>query len=123
MTPNRNSASTMTGQNIHDKTGEPIKEGDHVYTKIRGGRHEGDVEKIVTSNSEAEKEGVKNPPKVCSALPWHSSFAFRLVIIETDRYFQVLFTDQKGKDVAHNPETLEVKEQPKEYESSKSVGA
>ncbi|KAM0818659.1 hypothetical protein AB5N19_04471 [Seiridium cardinale] len=88
----------MPSQSIHDKTGEPIEEGDHVYTKIRGGRHEGDVEKIVTSTAEAKKEGVKNPPKV-------------------------LFTDQKGKDVAHNPETLEVKEQPQEYESSKEVGA
>ncbi|KAH6647174.1 hypothetical protein BKA67DRAFT_663514 [Truncatella angustata] len=88
----------MTGRQIHDKTSEPIKDGYHVYTKIRGGRHEGDVEKIVTSTSEAEKEGVKNPPKV-------------------------LFTDQEGKDVAHNPQTLEVKEQPEEYNSSDQVGA
>ncbi|KAK7928597.1 hypothetical protein PG985_005595 [Apiospora marii] len=67
---------------VQDKHGEPIQEGDHVYTPIRGGRHEGEVEKLVTSDQEAKKEGVKNPPKV-------------------------LFTDQKGKDVAHNPETLE----------------
>jgi thioredoxin-related protein len=40
------------------------------------------VEKIVTTQEEAEKEGVKNPPKV-------------------------LFTDQRGKDVAHNPGTLD----------------
>ncbi|KAK9777760.1 hypothetical protein SCAR479_05443 [Seiridium cardinale] len=96
----------MPSQSIHDKTGEPIEEGDHVYTKIRGGRHEGDVEKIVTSTAEAKKEGVKNPPKVGA-----SSF------------FSSMVPNQKGKDVAHNPETLEVKEQPQEYESSKEVGA
>ncbi|KAI3332214.1 hypothetical protein HD806DRAFT_529977 [Xylariaceae sp. AK1471] len=67
---------------INDKHGEPIKEGDHVYTKIRGGRHEGDVDKIVTTEAEAKEEAVKNPPKI-------------------------LFKDQKGKYVAHNPGTLE----------------
>lgn len=41
------------------------------------------VEKIVTTAEEAKEEGVKNPPKV-------------------------LFTDQKGKDVAHNPGTLDI---------------
>jgi len=49
---------------VKDKHGEPIKEGDHVYTKIRGGRHEGNVDKIVTTEAEAKEEGVKNPPKV-----------------------------------------------------------
>lgn len=28
---------------VTSKNGEQIKEGDHVYTRIRGGRHEGDV--------------------------------------------------------------------------------
>ncbi|KAF1960509.1 hypothetical protein CC80DRAFT_488824 [Byssothecium circinans] len=70
-------------EQVLSKQGEPIKEGDHVYTKIRGGRHEGDVEKIVTSEQEAKEENVKNPPKV-------------------------LFTDQKGKPVAHNPGTLDI---------------
>jgi hypothetical protein len=50
--------------NIKDKNGEPIKEGDHVFARSRGGRHEGEVEKIVTAKEEAEQEGVKNPPKV-----------------------------------------------------------
>ncbi|OCK75086.1 hypothetical protein K432DRAFT_419983 [Lepidopterella palustris CBS 459.81] len=67
---------------VRSKQGEPIHENDHVYTKIRGGRHEGDVEQIVTTQQEAEREGVKNPSKV-------------------------LFTDQKGKPVAHNPGTLD----------------
>ena len=49
---------------LKDKTGEGIREGDHVFARSRGGRHEGDVEKIVTSKEEADKEGVKHPPKV-----------------------------------------------------------
>ncbi|KAF7162442.1 hypothetical protein CNMCM5623_007733 [Aspergillus felis] len=48
---------------IHDKHGQIISPGDHVFTKIRGGRHEGDVEKIVRTEEEAEREGVKHPPK------------------------------------------------------------
>jgi hypothetical protein len=30
-------------EEVNSKQGEPIHIGDHVYTKIRGGRHEGDV--------------------------------------------------------------------------------
>ncbi|KAF1975998.1 hypothetical protein BU23DRAFT_552007 [Bimuria novae-zelandiae CBS 107.79] len=59
-------------EDVLSKQGEPIAEGDHVYTKIRGGRHEGDVDKIVTSKEEAKAEGVRDLPKV-------------------------LFTDQKGQ--------------------------
>jgi hypothetical protein len=51
---------------IKDKNGEPIKHGDHVFARARGGSHEGNVEKIVTSKEEAEREGVKHPPKVCT---------------------------------------------------------
>ncbi|KAK5993787.1 hypothetical protein PT974_07224 [Cladobotryum mycophilum] len=65
-----------------DKNSEPIQEGDHVWTRFRGGRREGNVENIVTDEEQAKKEDVKNPPKV-------------------------LFTDQHGHHVAHNPETLE----------------
>ncbi|KAK0710483.1 hypothetical protein B0T21DRAFT_416033 [Apiosordaria backusii] len=67
---------------LKDKNGEPIHEGDHVFARSRGGRHEGNVEKIVTTEKEAEKEGVKHPPKV-------------------------LFTDQHGHHVQHNPEALQ----------------
>lgn len=49
---------------IKDKNGEPINVGDNVFTKIRGGSHEGQVEKIVTTEEEAKEEGVKRPPKV-----------------------------------------------------------
>ncbi|KAK7926535.1 hypothetical protein PG985_003533 [Apiospora marii] len=89
----------MSGNTVHDKHGEPIEEGDHVYTKVRGGQHEGDVSKIVTGNDAAKTQGVKPPSKV-------------------------LFTDHKGQDVAHNPEVLEHREgSPQEYESSREVGA
>ncbi|KAF3104118.1 hypothetical protein TWF706_004591 [Orbilia oligospora] len=70
---------------IEDKHGQRIEVGDTVYTKIRGGKHEGEVEKIVRTAEEAQnfqETSVKNPPKV-------------------------LFHDQKGKLVAHNPGTLE----------------
>ncbi|KAG7091947.1 hypothetical protein E1B28_008337 [Marasmius oreades] len=68
---------------VLSKQGESIEVGDHVYTPFRGGRHEGDVEKIVRTAEEAKKENVKNPPKV-------------------------LFTDQNGKFVSHNPGTLDI---------------
>ncbi|KAL1841236.1 hypothetical protein VTJ49DRAFT_7304 [Mycothermus thermophilus] len=71
----------MSGQ-LKDKNGEPINVGDHVFSRARGGAHEGDVEKIVTTKEEAEKEGVKHPPKV-------------------------LFTDQHGHHVQHNPGALQ----------------
>lgn len=52
-------------EQVTDKHGEPIEKGDGVYTRIRGGRHEGEVGKVVTGQAEAEeKEGVENPPKV-----------------------------------------------------------
>lgn len=41
---------TMTGE-IRSKEGVPIEEGDHVYTKIRGGRHEGEVKEEGTLHS------------------------------------------------------------------------
>jgi hypothetical protein len=50
---------------VKDKKGESIQEGEHVFARSRGGRHEGEVERIVTSKKEAEREGVKHPPKVC----------------------------------------------------------
>ncbi|CAI9630630.1 hypothetical protein GT037_003506 [Alternaria burnsii] len=72
-----------TENDVVSKSGEQIEEGDHVYTRTRGGRHEGNVNKIVMDQEEADAEDVKHPPKV-------------------------LFTDQKGKDVAHKPGTLDV---------------
>ncbi|MCJ1405887.1 hypothetical protein MMC11_009117 [Xylographa trunciseda] len=63
------------------KNDQPIREGDEAWTKIRGGKREGAVEKIVRTGEDAQKEKVKNPPKV-------------------------LLEDQHGHHVAHNPETL-----------------
>ncbi|KAI1758801.1 hypothetical protein GGR53DRAFT_471978 [Hypoxylon sp. FL1150] len=74
----------MPSSQVKDKQGQTIHEGDAVWTKARGGRHEGDVHRVVESANEAREAGVKNPPKV-------------------------LFTDQHGHDVAHNPGTLEHK--------------
>ncbi|KAH6959749.1 hypothetical protein BKA56DRAFT_501172, partial [Ilyonectria sp. MPI-CAGE-AT-0026] len=55
--------------------------GDEVRTPFRGGKREGDVERVVMTEGEAKEADVKNPPKV-------------------------LFTDQLGHRVAHNPGTL-----------------
>ncbi|KAF5862204.1 hypothetical protein ETB97_011909 [Aspergillus alliaceus] len=77
----------MEKDDVKDKHGDAIHEGDYVFTRIRGGSHQGEVEKIVFDEQEAEEEGVKNPPKVY--------------------IFKVVFHDQRGKRVAHNPGTLE----------------
>ena len=53
----------MTSQ-VKDKDGKAIKEGDTVSGKIRGGKHVGEVDEVVTSKEEASERGVKNPPKV-----------------------------------------------------------
>lgn len=63
---------------ITDKHGQPIRKGDHVYTPFRGGRHEGDVEQVVTTDEEARQANVKNPPKVSrTALSWFFRTAVR----------------------------------------------
>ncbi|GJE85631.1 hypothetical protein PsYK624_017100 [Phanerochaete sordida] len=70
---------------MKDKNGEPIQEGDKVITRFRGGRREGVVEQIVMDDADASKVSgdvnIKNPPKV-------------------------VFSDQHGHKVAHNPGTL-----------------
>ncbi|GFF69406.1 conserved hypothetical protein [Aspergillus lentulus] len=54
----------MSAERVKDKEGENINEGDHVYTRYRGGSHEGKVERIVMDQAEADEENVANPPKV-----------------------------------------------------------
>ncbi|KAL2012751.1 hypothetical protein VTN00DRAFT_276 [Thermoascus crustaceus] len=54
----------MSVEKVKDKNGENIQEGDFVFTKYRGGSHEGEVEKIVMDERGAREEGVANPPKV-----------------------------------------------------------
>ncbi|KAL2111722.1 hypothetical protein VUR80DRAFT_9443 [Thermomyces stellatus] len=80
---------------IQDKDGRAIRRGDQVYTPIRGGKHEGMVDKIVTSENDAAEEGVKRPPKV-------------------------LYTNQRGKAVAHNPATLQHVEKQEEGEKEEA---
>ena len=49
---------------VKDKEGQTINVGDIVSGKIRGGKHVGVVEAVVTSDKEAAERGVKHPPKV-----------------------------------------------------------
>jgi hypothetical protein len=49
---------------VKDKDGKPIHVGDIVSGKIRGGKHVGVVEAVVTNEKEAAEKGVKHPPKV-----------------------------------------------------------
>ncbi|KAJ5880460.1 uncharacterized protein N7473_011513 [Penicillium subrubescens] len=69
---------------IVDKYGNAIQEGDYVFTKIRGGSHEGKVQEIVTDEQRAEEKSVKHPPKV-------------------------LLYNKDGRMVAHNSGTLEIR--------------
>ncbi|KAF8466522.1 hypothetical protein JB92DRAFT_2017806 [Gautieria morchelliformis] len=78
----------MTGLKVQDKDGVPIHAGDIVNTPFRGGFREGEVEAIFVDNTTEPAEQIKqvhipikNPPKV-------------------------VFTTQRGKQVAHNPESL-----------------
>ncbi|KAJ6120932.1 hypothetical protein N7523_005212 [Penicillium sp. IBT 18751x] len=73
----------MGHEEVLDKDGNPIHEGDYVVTRIRGGTHEGKVEEIITDEERAQEIDVKHPPKV-------------------------LFRNKNGKQVAHNPGTLHV---------------
>lgn len=76
----------MSAEGVKDKNGETIYEDDFVFTRYRGGSHQGkvnstlfllsavlsdldvldsQVEKIVMDAAGAREEGVANPPKVC----------------------------------------------------------
>jgi hypothetical protein len=56
----------------------------------------------VTTEKDAEKEEVKNPPKV-------RLNEFFVLVVKLMCLNQVLFEDQHGHRVAHNPGTLEHK--------------
>ncbi|KAJ6181192.1 hypothetical protein N7519_011653 [Penicillium mononematosum] len=73
----------MSDNEIADKHGNIIHQGDYVATRIRGGTHEGNVEEIITDQQRADELNVRNPPKV-------------------------RFENKNGKMVAHNPGTLEI---------------
>jgi hypothetical protein len=84
---------------VKDKSSQPIKEGDHVWTPFRGGHREGNVDRIVGSEEEAREAGVKHPPKVIRVEKPNS--------LSETKVDQVLFQDQHGHSVAHNPEALQ----------------
>lgn len=70
---------------LKSKGGASIKEGDTVSTPYRGGKHEGEVEQIITDESQAKQlEDVKGAGHAPA----------------------VVFTDQNNKKVAHKPNTL-----------------
>jgi hypothetical protein len=56
------------------------------------------VQEIVTDKAEADERGIKDPPKVRTQPPNTPAYSRS----------KVHFTSQTGKDVAHNPEKLEV---------------
>ncbi len=51
---------------VNDKNDEPIKPGDTVSTKFRGGKRAGVVKEVVLDEEDAAAKGVhvKHPPKV-----------------------------------------------------------
>lgn len=67
---NRIEYNTTMPDQVQDKHGVDIEVGDQVYTRVRGGRHEGEVQKIAATAEEAKKEDAKNPPKVW-CIPTH----------------------------------------------------
>ncbi|KIW19906.1 hypothetical protein PV08_00481 [Exophiala spinifera] len=69
---------------VKSKGGATIDKGDTVSTPYRGGKHEGQVEQIITDDHEAHNTGAKG----------------------TNHAPAVVFTDQNNKKVAHKPGTL-----------------
>lgn len=53
-----------TDPTLYDKEGVPIRVGDVVSSKYRGGRHYGKVIDIAATKEQAEEKGVLHPPKV-----------------------------------------------------------
>jgi len=69
---------------VKSKGGATIEKGDTVNTPYRGGKHEGQVEQIITDEQEAREldaKGARHAPAV-------------------------VFHDQNNKKVAHKPETV-----------------
>ncbi|TFY78597.1 hypothetical protein EWM64_g5420 [Hericium alpestre] len=71
---------------VVDRDGQPIHVGEKVWSHLRGGRQEGVVEAVLLSQEDIHNVGdigvvIKHPPKV-------------------------IFTDQHGHKVSHNPDAL-----------------
>ncbi|KAJ5915455.1 hypothetical protein N7466_011388 [Penicillium verhagenii] len=63
----------MSADHVLDKKGETITQGDYVLIKSPGGHREGEVDKIVTDETEAQAERVVDPPKASTTLLSFSS--------------------------------------------------
>ncbi|EFY89018.1 hypothetical protein MAC_04949 [Metarhizium acridum CQMa 102] len=50
-------------RDLKDKASKAIREGDQVWTPVRGGKHQGPVGGVVRTEEEAQETGTKNPPK------------------------------------------------------------
>ena len=85
----------MHSPQILDKHGHPISIGDTVYTPFRGGKHEGQVEAIVTGN--------RSSPHISTAPDDEES---RTEAERTINPPKVLFHDQKGRRKEHRPQAL-----------------
>ncbi|BDD60436.1 hypothetical protein MAP00_005563 [Monascus purpureus] len=54
----------MPTEDIKDRHGQNIREGDWVATQFPRGSRQGEVEAIAKDKSQAEHEGVNHPPRV-----------------------------------------------------------
>ncbi|KAJ5265953.1 hypothetical protein N7497_010025 [Penicillium chrysogenum] len=68
----------MSVEEIQDKQGNNINEGDFVNTTFRGGSHEGKVQTVVKDEAGAQREGVPSHPK---ASPTSARQCFSLFMI------------------------------------------
>ncbi|KAJ5250340.1 hypothetical protein N7489_000750 [Penicillium chrysogenum] len=68
----------MSVEEIQDKQGNNINEGDFVNTTFRGGSHEGKVQTVVKDEAAAQREGVPSYPK---ASPTSARQCFSLFMI------------------------------------------
>ncbi|OOF93689.1 hypothetical protein ASPCADRAFT_132120 [Aspergillus carbonarius ITEM 5010] len=70
----------MPTEKVQDKIGEHINEGDYVYTRYRGGTHQGEVNRVVTDDAGAHEENVANPPKHRASVDFHKMRLSVLVV-------------------------------------------
>ncbi|CAP95379.1 hypothetical protein E8E15_010556 [Penicillium rubens] len=70
----------MSVEEIQDKQGNNINEGDFVNTTFRGGSHEGKVQTIVKDEAGAQREGVPSYPKA-SPTSARQSFSLFMIVI------------------------------------------
>ncbi|OQE94153.1 hypothetical protein PENNAL_c0004G08848 [Penicillium nalgiovense] len=79
----------MSVEEIQDKQGNDINDGDFVNTTFRGGSHEGKVQTIVKDEVSAQHEGVASYPKA-SPTSARQCFSLFLIIIPMVSRFVVV---------------------------------